>query len=441
MEQTRIFKALVRRFAFYRGDPTSQELEKLGVMRGRMLLVIWIRWILVMVQCAYGLYAGILFRSSPFSTADFFSPTPLAVTLSVAVSCNILYRVLYRELSHFSWVHPLQVVLDSFLLALSIRYSGGALSPLWSLYPFLAIESVVLLEKKRDCMGYWVLASAVFGLFVCLRSPPFSVSTALSAGVGQPLYCTLVWSWVVSLGAVVTFVGYTVVCACRCWEESMKHLVIKDQMTNLYNKSYFFKELNSEIQRSLRYGHEFSVVFLDVDDFKKYNDTFGHLEGDRLVREVARILRRNSRRSETDPPYDIDVPCRFGGDEFAVILPETPVRSRMEGTAAWDGTCASAFGDRIRREVEALSVNDSRISVSIGIASFPDNGTTPDALVRWADHALYRAKNAGKNRVEIAAESQSFFQNGMSSSGLKEGSSYPGEPPNTPASSAAFPGA
>jgi len=439
IERTRIFRAFVRHFGFYRGDPTSQELEKLAVVRSRMLLVIWIRWVMIMLQCAYGLYSGILIRHSAFPVNDFFSPTPLAIALSVAVLCNILYRMLYRELSHFFLVNHFQVVLDCILLAFSIHYSGGVLSPLWSLYLFLALEAVVLLEKKRDCWGFWVLASGVFGALVCFESPYFTFSPALSSVAWQPVFCVLVWSWVVTLGAVIIFIGFNVVSACRVWGECMKHQVIKDQMTNLYNKSYFFKELNSEIHRSVRYGHEFSVVFLDVDDLKKYNDTFGHLEGDRLLREVAHVLRKNSRRSETDPPYDIDVPCRFGGDEFAVILPETPVSSSTDGSDFSDGTSAAAFAERICREIEALSVSSSRVSVSIGIASFPLNGKTPDDLVRSADEAMYRVKTVGKNRIEIARESHSSPQNGMSSSGLKEGSSYPDAPPNPADSSAAFP--
>jgi diguanylate cyclase (GGDEF)-like protein len=439
IERTTIFKAFVRHFGFYRGDPTSQELEKLAVIRSRMLLVIWIRWMLIMLQCAYGLYAGILVHRSALPGEDFFQPTPLALSLLAAVVCNLLYRLLYRELSHFVLINHLQVFLDTVLLAFTIHFCGGVFSPLWSLYPFLALESVVLLENKRDCWGFWILASCVFGALVCFESPSFTLLEALSSVDWHPILNVLVWSWVVSLGAAITFIGFNVVCACRDWEEKMKLLVIKDQMTNLYNKGYFFKELNSEIQRSIRYRHVFSVVFLDVDDLKKFNDTFGHLEGDRLLRELARVLRQNSRRSETDPPYDIDVPCRFGGDEFAVILPETPVRSSMEGCGVSDGTSAVAFAERIRREIEALSVSASRVSVSIGIASFPHHGKTPDDLVKSADEALYRAKNVGKNRIEIARESQAPPQNGMSSSGLKDGSSCPGVPPNPADSSAAFP--
>ena len=187
-------------------------------------------------------------------------------------------------------------------------------------------------------------------------------------------------------------------------ESILKQLVVKDQMTKLYNRGYFFKELNSEIQRSIRYGHTFSIVFLDIDHFKEFNDTFGHLEGDRLLKELAGILRRNVGRRETNPPYDIDVPCRYGGEEFGIILPETPVGSCGKEPISQGEMSAAAFAERIRKEIECMPVEDTGITVSIGIAAFPQHGTTPDGLVKAADDALYQAKKTGKNRIVIAGQ-------------------------------------
>jgi diguanylate cyclase (GGDEF)-like protein len=205
-------------------------------------------------------------------------------------------------------------------------------------------------------------------------------------------------------------------------------------MTKLYNRNYFFKELNSEIQRSIRYGHVFSIVFLDIDHFKEFNDTFGHLEGDRLLKEFAGILRKNVRRSETNPPYDIDVPCRYGGEEFGIILPETPIGRKMEEPCSQGEMNAAAFAERIREEIESMMVLGKRITVSIGIASFPCHGNTPDELVKAADDALYLAKKAGKNRIVISGQKEGMAQNGISSSGLNTGSSYPWEAPGPPSS-------
>jgi diguanylate cyclase (GGDEF)-like protein len=438
IERTTVFKILVRHLGFYRGDPTSQELEKLAEIRRRMLLVIRIRWILVLLLCVYGLIAGILIRCTYPAAASSFHSLPLVFSLLAVISCNLFYRLLFLELSHFLSIYHLQIFLDIILLTVIIHYSGGISSPLCSLYPFLAMEATLLLEKKRDLWGCCIAAISVFGVLVFGENVGFPLPVSMSLDGRDLLYNVLVWSWVASLSVAITSIVSHVIGTSRRREEAMKHLVIKDQMTKLYNREYFFKELNSEIQRSIRYNHVFSIVFLDIDDFKKFNDTFGHLEGDRLLRELARILRNNSRRSETDPPYDIDVPCRYGGEEFAVILPETPIRYSGDGLRTSDGMNAAAFADRIRRETEALSVNASKVTVSIGIASFPRHGRMPDDLVRSADEALYRAKHCGKNSVVIAGESEPSPQNGISSSGLNEGSSYPGAPPNPGDSSAAF---
>jgi diguanylate cyclase (GGDEF)-like protein len=438
IERTTAFKILLRHLGFYRGDPTSQELEKLAEIRRRMLLVIRIRWILVLLLCAYGLFAGILSRWTHPAALDSFLSPHLAFSLLAVIFYNLFYRLLYRELSHFLLINQLQILLDIILLTVIIHYSGGVSSPLCSLYPFLAMEATLLLEKKRDYWGCCIAASCVFGVLVFGETGVFALSLPTSFGGREPLSSILVWLWVVSLNAAITSIGSLVVGTSRRREEAMKHLVVKDQMTNLYNREYFFKELNSEIQRSIRYNHVFSLVFLDIDDLKKINDTFGHLEGDRLLRELAHILRNNSRRSETDPPYDIDVPCRYGGDEFAVLLPETPIGSPGGDGRTSDGMNAAAFAERIRREAEGLSFYDSRVTVSIGIASFPRHGRMPDDLVRSADEALYRSKHCGKNSFMLAGESEPSPQNGISSSGLNEGSSYPGAPPNPAESSATF---
>jgi diguanylate cyclase (GGDEF)-like protein len=438
IERNTAFKGLVRRLGFYRGDPTSQELEKLAEIRRRLFLAIRIRWMLVLLVCVSGLFAGTLIRLTYPAAALFFQSVPMAFSLLAVISCNLCYRLLYRQLCHFLLINHLQIFLDIILLIVMIHYSGGVFSPLCSLFPFLAMESAWLLEKKWDLWGSCIVASSAFGILAFGEGGVFPLPAMMSSAGRDPLYCVLVWSWVVSLCVTITSIGSHVIGRSRGREEAMKHQVVKDQMTNLYNRSYFFKALNSEIQRSIRYRHVFSVVLLDVDDFKKYNDTFGHLEGDRLLCKLAGILRSNSRRSETDPPYDIDVPCRYGGEEFAVILPETPISASGEANRNSDGTSATAFAERISRQVKSLSTNGFSTTVSIGIASFPRHGRMPDDLFRSADEALYRAKNSGKNRVVIAGESEAPRQNGISSSGLKEGSSYPGAPPNPAESSAAF---
>jgi diguanylate cyclase (GGDEF)-like protein len=442
IERTALFKKLVRHLGCYQGDPTSQDLEKMAENRGRMLLIIRTRWILLLILSAYGLYAGsLLFFSSPgHSHATFFLAMPAGILLAAA-SFNLFYYLFYRELSHFALSNHFQILLDILIITSLTHYSGGISSPAWAIYPFLTLEAALLLERKRDSWLFCMATILAFGLLIVAEtSENFSPAglSPLTAGLRQgPIYALLLWTWTAVLTTAMTIIGTQIIGANRRKELTLKQLVVKDQTTKLYNRSYFFKELNSEIQRSIRYNHVFSIIFLDIDHFKEFNDSYGHLEGDRALKELASILRKNIRRSETNPPYDIDVPCRYGGEEFGVILPETPINCSEDGTCAENGMNAVAFAERIRQEIESLRVQGKKITVSIGIASFPDHGNTPDELVKAADDALYLAKNSGKNRIFIA-EGKLEPQNGISSSGLNTGSSYPCEPPK-PASSELFP--
>jgi diguanylate cyclase (GGDEF)-like protein len=162
------------------------------------------------------------------------------------------------------------------------------------------------------------------------------------------------------------------------------HLATTDALTGFHSRDYFFKRLEEEHRRVSRYGGRFAVLMLDVDGFKTINDRSGHLVGDRVLRHLADTVRAKLR--------DADLPCRYGGDEFCVLLPET-------GLAG-----ARTIAERIRRAVRdrAVELDGERVrtTVSIGLAMFPDHGSGPlTGLLRNADDALYRAKRSGRDRV------------------------------------------
>ena len=171
--------------------------------------------------------------------------------------------------------------------------------------------------------------------------------------------------------------------------ERLKKLSITDPLTGLLNRRYLEERLEEEISRSSRHARRVSLMMLDIDGFKTYNDTFGHIAGDTLLKLIAESI-MNSVRT-------MDIVSRFGGDEFIVILPET------------DALLASQIAERIRSEVERLAVpprstverGTKTATVSIGIASYPNNGDTIEVLLEQVDKALYLAKMQGKNRIEV----------------------------------------
>jgi len=173
----------------------------------------------------------------------------------------------------------------------------------------------------------------------------------------------------------------------RLFEET-RQLAITDELTGLANHRHFYHQLAREVRRSQRYKRPLTLLMLDLDYFKRYNDRFGHLAGDQALRETAELLRRNSR--------DVDLVARYGGEEFAVILPETdPERAVTQA----ERTRAAVAGHAFRGED---SNPQGDLTVSIGVAALSSGMRKIEELVRDADQALYRAKAQGRNRVELA---------------------------------------
>lgn len=169
----------------------------------------------------------------------------------------------------------------------------------------------------------------------------------------------------------------------------VQELSTTDALTGLLNRRYFLKRLEEEILRANKFKLQFCFLMADIDRFKNYNDRFGHLVGDAVLRETGKIIKENTRL--------IDLVGRYGGEEFAVLLPETT----QEG--------AYLAAERIRKDLESRKIRayDEEISltISIGLCAFPDDARTLSGLIDKSDVALYKAKNQGRNQVCISTAS------------------------------------
>ncbi|MBF0585238.1 MAG: GGDEF domain-containing protein, partial [Magnetococcales bacterium] len=165
-------------------------------------------------------------------------------------------------------------------------------------------------------------------------------------------------------------------------EEKLRKLSTTDGLTGLYNRRWFDTALSDEMQRAARYHQMVGLLLFDVDHFKRFNDTHGHDQGDRVLQALGRVMQGHFR--------EVDHPCRYGGEEFCAILPNTGHPG------------AQLAAERLRQKVESMEVDGLKVTISIGVAIFPMVGKNPDDFLKQADLALYKAKKGGRNQVCFA---------------------------------------
>ena len=174
----------------------------------------------------------------------------------------------------------------------------------------------------------------------------------------------------------------------RSANRTLAELAAHDPLTGLYNRRYFYEMLGTEFERSRRHHRPLTVLMVDIDDFKRINDEHGHIQADCVLAELADVLREDLRQS--------DVVARYGGDEFALILPETEQQSGR--------LVAEKLRERVAGRPLVGAGVATHLTVSIGVAGLDQTLMSEDGLMRLTDEALYRAKAAGRNRVECAPD-------------------------------------
>jgi len=169
----------------------------------------------------------------------------------------------------------------------------------------------------------------------------------------------------------------------------INQLILVDELTTLFNRRYFNQRLSEEVERSIRYKDPLSILVIDLDHFKHYNDHNGHSAGDYLLQELCTLMKKTFRKT--------DILCRYGGEEFVAIIPET------------NKTEAKVLAETFRKRVQDYPFKfrttqpKRKVTISVGIADIPNHADTPKELLEKADDALYQAKETGRNKTVVAS--------------------------------------
>lgn len=322
----------------------------------------------------------------------------LAVWVALAVLYVLINTILYL-VPGINAVEPLLNYICIFIeLATNeaVLYLGGSLTSHATLFIIVAIAVYRVFLDYR-----YALCTAVTGgvLFTTVAYLEISKLIPLSPGLSKPVVhsvYTMSGGWMEAVIAVIIGIFITFISINYGMNQALKYRrklelqAILDGLTGIPNRRYFDDHLVKEWKRAFRYARPISLIMIDIDNFKTFNDHYGHLSGDECLRRVAQVLIKGVRRPT-------DIVARFGGEEFAVLLPDTTQIG------------AKLLAELLRAAIEEAAIlheysDVSRhITISLGVASVIPETLFPELLVDYADRAMYHAKQNGRNRVEIFA--------------------------------------
>ena len=228
------------------------------------------------------------------------------------------------------------------------------------------------------------VSSAFAASMMSLSTYLIYILTAYYAMKFENLWLELVYPLIFSIGAFT--VAYIVKYLIKSRDFEQQYiLATTDGLTELYNHRYFQEQIRMQVEQAKRYSSNFSLIIIDIDFFKKFNDTFGHQSGDAVLRQVAQTLKKNVRAT--------DIVCRYGGEEMSIILPNT---GKDEAFSTAQKICERVASKKFRLTGD----KETHVTISLGVATFPFDGDTAPAIIESADKRLYTAKNSGRNQVK-----------------------------------------
>jgi len=361
------------------------DLLALKHMFGKNHWLVRIRWIYPLFIMAFFLAYHFLARRSLISTWDALLVFLLPVIVNFLFMLDIRKKEkLEDRLADYDkllGLVSLQLDFDLVALAVTVFFSGGLASPVIAMFIVYIMISTFLIDYHKAFRNTLKSMLLLLAIALLQNSEDFFSS--------QQIMSMLAFDFMFIFAYFVS--GYLSK-NLRRNEELLKDLLqqtrelsISDGLTGLYNQMHFFELLDLETKKSQRYNLNYSLIIFDVDHFKNFNDSNGHLRGSETLRAIGAIMKKKFRST--------DLLAKYGGDEFVIILPQT------------DKVGAYLAAERLREGVEkqvfpgAETQPQKKITISIGLASYPEHGQTDEEILNHADKSLYFAKESGRNRT------------------------------------------
>ncbi|MGH7658406.1 MAG: GGDEF domain-containing protein [Gemmatimonadales bacterium] len=332
----------------------------------------------------------------PLTTSSHATPDETMVGVGIALAALLIaiaVWLLVRRDFYRAWLGMLTSSLDVSLVSAALAVFLLLNQPhvavnskvIFEAY-FLAIGAASLRYDARTCVAAGALALLQYGCIVLYASSNWDLNHPSFAPFPYGMF-----NWGAQIGRlVILLIAIILSTALVIRARRLFRLSTRDRLTGLVNRGFFDERVVAEVSRAERYGHPLAIAMVDVDHFKRFNDTMGHAAGDAALRAIAECMMASFRRS--------DIVARYGGEEFVVIMPETTVPQAMEKMEEVRLAVANLSVPVPRREI------DSRLTVSAGVAGMPDDGNQTDTLLDAADRRLFRAKEGGRNQVRGALE-------------------------------------
>ncbi len=387
----------------WREQPTQYDIEALRANVERVGLVIRVRWALVAVLSAFSVLAALVYGGATGTDILIDNMIIPAIALIFVLMYNSLYQVTYRKVGNIAYLNQAQLLFDAIVVTVLVYYSGGVYSWFSSMYLLFILEAAFILPRRSDV---WMLVAACAALYALVLSGEFlgwfpHVSVPFQANdLYRDLpYVLMRFLWKVTLYGGAALVGMLMMKSIRVREDELRGGSFIDDLTGLFNRAYFQRVLSTEVERARRNDRTLAIVLADIDRFGEVNRTFGVDVGDGILASIARYLREMSDADAGAGSRHVNVACRIGGEELALIIPEV---ARSEGDRTPIEDRALAIAESFRQAVQSIRVSGVGVTVSVGVAIAHGDGELSGSILDVADRMLSLAAQAGGNTVRAS---------------------------------------